>query len=152
MPGARWGIVAIAAVVAILVAGPCYADKPAWAGHGKHSEKKSSHSAGAQFSDRERTVIQSYFGARARAGHCPPGLAKKNNGCMPPGQAKKWRRGRPLSRDVVFYDLPPKLSVELGPPPTGYRFVRVAQDILLIAAGTGVVLDAVEDIGKALDH
>jgi hypothetical protein len=23
------------------------------------------------------------------AGGCPPGLAKKNNGCMPPGQAKK---------------------------------------------------------------
>ena len=22
-------------------------------------------------------------------GHCPPGLAKKNNGCLPPGQAKK---------------------------------------------------------------
>jgi hypothetical protein len=22
-------------------------------------------------------------------GSCPPGLAKKNNGCMPPGQAKK---------------------------------------------------------------
>jgi hypothetical protein len=21
---------------------------------------------------------------------CPPGLAKKHNGCMPPGQAKKW--------------------------------------------------------------
>ena len=24
-----------------------------------------------------------------RAGGCPPGLAKKNNGCLPPGQAKK---------------------------------------------------------------
>jgi hypothetical protein len=23
------------------------------------------------------------------AGACPPGLAKKNNGCLPPGQAKK---------------------------------------------------------------
>jgi hypothetical protein len=23
------------------------------------------------------------------AGNCPPGLAKKNNGCLPPGQAKK---------------------------------------------------------------
>jgi hypothetical protein len=22
--------------------------------------------------------------------HCPPGLAKKDNGCMPPGQAKKY--------------------------------------------------------------
>ena len=36
--------------------------------------------------------------------HCPPGLAKKHNGCMPPGQAKKWRRGYPLARGVIFYD------------------------------------------------
>jgi hypothetical protein len=27
------------------------------------------------------------------AGGCPPGLAKKHNGCMPPGQAKKLYRG-----------------------------------------------------------
>jgi hypothetical protein len=27
-------------------------------------------------------------------GGCPPGLAKKNNGCMPPGQAKKLLRGQ----------------------------------------------------------
>lgn len=26
-------------------------------------------------------------------GGCPPGLAKKENGCMPPGQAKKLLRG-----------------------------------------------------------
>jgi hypothetical protein len=25
----------------------------------------------------------------AYGGSCPPGLAKKNNGCLPPGQAKK---------------------------------------------------------------
>ena len=27
-------------------------------------------------------------------GGCPPGLAKKHNGCMPPGQAKKLYRGQ----------------------------------------------------------
>lgn len=27
-------------------------------------------------------------------GGCPPGLAKKNNGCMPPGQARKLARGQ----------------------------------------------------------
>lgn len=26
-------------------------------------------------------------------GGCPPGLAKKQNGCMPPGQARKLYRG-----------------------------------------------------------
>lgn len=27
-------------------------------------------------------------------GGCPPGLAKKNNGCLPPGQAKKLYQGQ----------------------------------------------------------
>ena len=27
-------------------------------------------------------------------GNCPPGLAKKHNGCMPPGQARKLARGQ----------------------------------------------------------
>jgi hypothetical protein len=27
------------------------------------------------------------------AGHCPPGLARKNPPCVPPGQAKKWNLG-----------------------------------------------------------
>jgi Ni/Co efflux regulator RcnB len=66
---------------------------------------------------------------------------------MPPGQAKKWRIGQPLPRDVVFYDLPPKLVLEIGVPPSGYRYVRVAADILMIVEGTGMVVDAINDLG-----
>ena len=80
--------------------------------------------------------------------HCPPGLAKKHNGCMPPGQAKKWRRGYPLARGVIFHDLSPRMVIELGMPPAGHRYVRVAQDILLIAVGTGLVVDAVYDLNN----
>ena len=29
------------------------------------------------------------YGVGYGVGGCPPGLAKKNNGCLPPGQAKK---------------------------------------------------------------
>jgi len=67
---------------------------------------------------------------------------------MPPGQAKKWRIGRPLPRDVVFYSLPQPLVVELGPPPAGYRYVCVAADILLITLGSGIVTDAIQDLGR----
>lgn len=79
-------------------------------------------------------------------GHCPPGLAKK--GCIPPGQAKKWRKGYPLPRSVVYYDLSPNMARRLGRPPIGHRFVRVAQDILLIAVGTNMVIDAVYDLNN----
>lgn len=98
------------------------------------------------FSEESRIAIHKYYGDRFRSGRCPPGLAKKGNGCMPPGQAKKWMIGRPLPRDVVFYDLPPEVLVQLGPAPSRHRFVRVASDILMIAVGTGMVVDAVEDI------
>lgn len=67
---------------------------------------------------------------------------------MPPGQAKKWRIGRPLPRGVIYYDLPPPLVVELGVPPRGYRYVRIASDILLIAIGTGLVVDAITDLTR----
>ena len=109
---------------------------------------RSSSASSRHFEDRHRTVIREYYVTEYRSGHCPPGLAKKNNGCMPPGQAKKWSKGQPLARDVVFYDIPPALVVRIGTPPPGYRYVRVAADILLIAIGTGMVIDAIVDLGN----
>ncbi|MGD7036469.1 hypothetical protein [Methylotuvimicrobium buryatense] len=102
---------------------------------------------GDYFGDRQRIIIRDYYSEQFRRGHCPPGLAKKNNGCLPPGQAKKWQVGRPLPRNVVFHDLPPAVALELGPPPTGHRFVRVASDILMVTTGTGMVIDAIQDLG-----
>jgi Ni/Co efflux regulator RcnB len=37
--------------------------------------------------------------------------------------------------------------LRLGPPPPRHRYVRVAADILLIAIGTGLVIDSIEDLG-----
>jgi Ni/Co efflux regulator RcnB len=150
--------------VAILTAGPAIADKPSWTGGGKqekhkqnepkgksyneshHDRGQANFSSDRYFIDRHRTAIHDYYFNEYQAGRCPPGLAKKHNGCMPPGQAKKWAIGRPLPRDVVFYDLPS--GINIGPPPPGYRFVRVASDILMISIGTGMVMDAINDLGR----
>lgn len=102
---------------------------------------------GVFFADRHRRAVNDYFAPRVSAGRCPPGLAKKGNGCLPPGQAKKWVVGRPLPTDVVRYPVPAELRLSLGIPPQGYQYVRVASDILLIAIGTGMVIDAIEDLG-----
>ena len=96
--------------------------------------------------DHDRVVIQNYYRKTYSSTRCPPGLSKKGNGCMPPGLARKWSRGRPLPRDVVYYDLPPAIVIEIGAPPAGHRYVRVASDILMIAIGTGMVVDAIEDL------
>lgn len=151
------------ALLAAFAASPALADKPEWAGKGKgkghdksgwhgkakghgsaHSQKRHSH----YFKDRHKVAAHEYYGERYRRGHCPPGLAKKNNGCMPPGLAKKWRLGHPLPPDVIYYEVPQPLVVQLGAPPAGHRYVRVAGDILLIAVGTAIVVDALQDLGR----
>jgi len=155
------------AIVGMLTIGQAAADKPSGTGAGKgknseHSEKpgkdkgdrssrdsdQSRYKAGEYFGDRQRTVVREYYGEQFSRGHCPPGLAKKNNGCMPPGQAKKWAVGRPLPRDVIYHDVPQALVIQLERPSAGYRYVRVASDILLIALGTGMVIDAIQDLGR----
>jgi Ni/Co efflux regulator RcnB len=161
--------------IALLLAGlflstPVLAEKPEHAGKGKDKqgqkhEKREQHknaerndhnheSSGGDvrlnmyFGDRQRSVVHDYYASEFRSGHCPPGLAKKRNGCMPPGQAKKWQIGHRLPSDVIYYDLPHSVVVELGMPPAGYKYVRVAKDILLIAVGTSMVMDAIEDLGN----
>ncbi|MBU0971639.1 MAG: RcnB family protein [Proteobacteria bacterium] len=120
--------------------------------HGNAYEKnKNSSQKGGHFTEQKQMFIHEYYSGQFRKGHCPPGLAKKGNRCIPPGHAKKWSKGRRLPRDIIFYELPSTILVQLGPPPPRHRFVRVAQDILLIAVGTGMVVDAFEDIGRQID-
>jgi Ni/Co efflux regulator RcnB len=102
---------------------------------------------GGYFAEPQRIVVREYYQPRMRAGKCPPGLKKKHNGCRPPGLAKAWHRGQPLPPEVVVYPVPASVQVRLGVPPSGHKFVRVASDILLIAVGSGMVIDAIEDLG-----
>jgi Ni/Co efflux regulator RcnB len=151
---------ALALVVGgMLSAGPAMAEKPDWAGSGKGGKSAAqkggkkdmgTRSAGERrhFADQHRVAVREYYTEQFRGGRCPPGLAKKRNGCMPPGQAKKWQMGRPLPRDVIYYEVPQSLVVQIGVPPAGHRYVRVASDILMIAIGTGMVVDAIQDLGR----
>lgn len=101
---------------------------------------------GGYFQPHHREAAREYYGRPENRGFCPPGLAKKENGCQPPGQAKKWRRGHPLPPNAIYYDVPRSVVLSLGVPPSGYRYVRLASDILLIAVGTSIVVDAIEDL------
>lgn len=168
----RWSLVLCFTVK--LLSFQAYAEKPAWAGHGHgnkqgHQQRHHPHEQGhsrhdgrgyssgngtvmhghsgfAGFTDQQRGFAYEYYGQQFQRGHCPPGLAKKHNGCMPPGQSKKWQVGYRLPRTVVYYDLSPQVRVQIGVPPAGYRYVRVASDILMIAVGTGMVIDAIQDL------
>ena len=144
---------ALTAFVALAVAcGASLAAKPDDDNHGKSKKAKHSQKAHAEvpvggfFVEHQRVVVTTYYGQQRKAGRCPPGLAKKNNGCMPPGQARKWAMGQPLPSGVVYYPVPQAVVVQMGPPPVGYRYVRVANDLLLIAIGTQLVVDAIQDL------
>jgi Ni/Co efflux regulator RcnB len=165
------------ALAGMLAIGSAMADKPSWAGGGKQSSDRDARQSSAggdnshrneytkgerhdaydrssrddgrnrHFEDRHRASVRDYYAEHYRGGRCPPGLAKKHNGCIPPGHARKWHIGQPLARDVIYYSVPQTLVLELGQPPYGYRYVRVASDILLMAIGTGLIIDAIQDLG-----
>ncbi len=122
---------------------------PAAAIAGKHDKqnKKADDVAIVAFTNGQRESVRFYFVEEHGRGKCPPGLAKKNNGCLPPGQAKKrYVVGQPLPRGVEIVSLPPELSVRIGPPPAGYRYWVVDGDIVKLAVGTQLVVDAIEGL------
>src|ERR1051325_580598 len=77
---------------AIVAAAPALADKPERAGKGKgkseRGDEKGARNEGRRghFKDQDRAFVRDYYAGQYREGSCPPGLAKKHNGCMPPGQ------------------------------------------------------------------
>ena len=99
------------------------------------------------FIDNQREAARSYFVQQHGRGKCPPGLAKKNNGCLPPGQAKKrYVVGHALPHGIVLGDLPVELSVRIGPAPAGYRYGILDGDLVKLAVGTLLVVDAIEGL------
>lgn len=140
-------------LIIFIAATPASADQPYGKrdDHERHMERHDDerHESRRDYlDDSNRRFIHEYYGEKFRHGRCPHGLAKKGNGCYPPGQVKHWKRGEMLPQHVRRYPVPNELLIRLPPPPRGHRYVRVASDILLIAIGTALIVDAIEDIGQ----
>ena len=147
-----WAVLTAAFLCAALIAGaPAFAKNSKSAGHGKSEahvvwdsgkEEPSSHGKVKVFiGDKDKVVLSDYV-KRHYAAHCPPGLAKKNPPCIPPGQAKKYATGAILPRDA-FVPVPDDVVVRLTPPPPRGMYVRVDRNIYLIDQGTRKILDGV---------
>lgn len=147
-----------AALVAAAFAVPAFAkdhgDKGEGRGHGKgrdrqeeRAERRDDVRQGGYFTDRQRDQARRYYVEHygGRKG-CPPGLAKKNNGCMPPGQARKWAVGQPVPAGVVVYTVPPPVLTALPPVPVGYRYERLGADVVLVRISGNVVVDVMLNI------
>jgi Ni/Co efflux regulator RcnB len=150
-------------IAALLAAGlaavPASADHDKGKGKSKGKDKDKGHDAvvvkekdeGRRevlvFSDRDREQVRTYWVQTYGRGKCPPGLAKKNNGCRPPGLAKeRYVVGQRLPAMVVVQPAPRVLVTRLGPPPAGYQYVMVDGDLLKLAVGTRLVVDAIRAV------
>jgi Ni/Co efflux regulator RcnB len=150
------------AIASLIIAGPAFAKDHDNEGHGndkhaqKQHEKAEKHAAkrerqeikpGTYFNDQHRTFARDYYSQHYGHGrNCPPGLAKKNNGCMPPGQARKWDVGQPIPRGVTVYSVPQPVLVHLPPAPYGYRYARIGGDIVLVQQQNNLIVDIIQGL------
>jgi Ni/Co efflux regulator RcnB len=100
------------------------------------------------FGDRHWTVVREFYNEQMRAGTCPIGFVRQEEGCKPPRHARNWDIGKPLPPNAIRFDLPPALVSKLGKPPSGHRYVRVAEDILLVSNRSKLVVDGILNLGR----
>ncbi|WP_374632960.1 hypothetical protein [Paracoccus sp. (in: a-proteobacteria)] len=110
--------VALILALATSVAMPALADNDQGKGRKKHFRTEHSRDYDRKDRrrdrdrDRDRREYREDISRYSDYSYCPPGLAKRHNGCQPPGQARKhYRRGDTLRgdyyriRDYDRYDL-----------------------------------------------
>jgi len=89
-----------------------------------------------QFGSRDRELVREYFVEKHGRGKCPPGRQAK----------KRYVVGQPLPSTVVIRELPSEISVRIGTAPHGYRYGIVDGDIVKLAIGTALVVDAIDGL------
>ena len=159
MPPLLAVLLSLACLLGVVLPPPALADKPAHTGRpdkGDHAPQRRGDARGMRgepaivaITPEARRIVHRYYGDAYARGSCPPGLAKKRNGCLPPGQAKKrYAIGSPLPRGIVVVPLPDELVIRLPAPPPGYDYRYLDGDVLLVAAVTQIVMDAIRALGR----
>ena len=102
---------------------------------------------GAYFNDQQRTFARQYYTTTYKDGkRCPPGLAKKNNGCLPPGQVRNLAVGQPVPTNVTVYSVAQPVIRMLPPAPVGYRYARIGGDIVLVQQQNNIIVDIIQGL------
>ena len=148
---------------ALIAAAPfaALADKPAHAGKnghakvertvkhkGNHAQKAGAARKGAQRDGSIPVVVRDPVRV---VQNCPPGLAKKNPPCVPPGQAKKrigagtvidWRDVHVITRPGLY---------GLTDPPAGQRYAIVDGRLVRIDRDSSKILSIIRLVDAILD-
>ena len=91
----------------------------------------------------DRLTLVSYFRDDYVRGNCPDDLAHTERGCE---TRPLWAIGEPLDPLAISEQLPDRLVVQLKSLPDGYRYVRVADHVLVMVVATRVVRADVLDL------
>jgi hypothetical protein len=93
----------------------------------------------------DRLALVSYFRDDFVHGSCPTDLTRTDRGCE---TRALWAIGEPLDPLAVYEQLPERLVVKLEALPTGYRYVRVADHVLVMVVATRVIRADVLDLAE----
>lgn len=87
------------------------------------------------------------YGAPGNGHGCPPGLAKKDNGCLPPGQAKKiYGTGERLDGEYIIIDRPDRFDLDRDGTyyrvgDYVYRVDRETREVLALIGAVSAILN-----------
>lgn len=102
---------------------------------------------GAYFNDQQRAHASQYYSTTyTNSKHCPPGLAKKNNGCMPPGQIQDLVVGQLIPANVKVFPVAQPVIQKLPFAPFSYRYERIGGNIVLVQPQTNIVVDVIKGL------
>lgn len=139
--------------IAVLTAAPAMAKDAENDGRGRENSRRGvQHQQeevrqGAFFNDEHRNNAKQYYGQNYGHGkNCPPGLRKRENGCLAPGQARNWSVGQPVPRGVQTYAVPTQVLRQFPPAPAGYRYVRIGGDIVLVRQQNNLIVDIIQGL------
>jgi Ni/Co efflux regulator RcnB len=102
-----------------------------------------------------KEYARSYDGHRGHASYraCPPGLAKKRNGCVPPGQARKayWNEGSRVPvgySSWTRYDAIPERYRSQVPYNADYRYIYRDDQVYAVDPKTRLVQEVINLLGR----
>lgn len=104
---------------------------------------------GGFFNEQHRVAARKVFSQKyAKVKDCPPGLSPKGNACASPWDQRYWAVGQALQPAVQVYPVPDPVKAALPAAPKGYEYVRAADDILLIASQSKLVVDMIQHVAS----
>jgi len=105
--------------------------------------------------ENDRAAVVAYYRNDHANRTCPSDLIATERGCE---MRPLWTLGEPLDPLATYELLPERLLAQLGPAPDGYRYVRVADHILLMVVATRIIradvldLSDLGDVGSVRDR